>query len=347
MKISKLVIVLLLFASCNATTKKYEKIEFLNTVKLNGEQILENVIGARTLSIIGDTLLAVRTARDPFFSLFCFETHALVTTFGDRGMGPGDFLSPNIMRSLKDSTGQNHHLYIMDRGRRKIMEIDILKTILDNELVFKGMEDLPADQDFIHYFKLNNDERLCFNDLYELSIYNLTTEKYSSLNEKRIYRNYSVISEEAKRNFFFRTVTLNPEYPLLAVISDNIPQIDIYKIESRNNLSEIDFVNSVITDNMPKKISEKDILSGGIRVFNYSNCSNSNYIFLLNINQMDEYIQVKSKPISIQVIDWNGKAICNYLINEYINYITVDNANKYIYGIDYLQDKIFRYELTL
>jgi hypothetical protein len=336
-------IIIFFLSACNTNITKNNKITFTKVIELKGEQILTDAIGIRALSVVDDTFIVVKRMRPPYFSIYGQKSHALLSTFGNRGNGPKDFLAPSIQKSndLLSNT-----IWVLDRAKKKNILVNLGQIISSNQLAFYDEEKLPDSLDLINCFYLNKTERLCYDAFYELSIFNIVTKKFSNKHSPIFCHSFNIKSEEQKRAFNFRYPVLSPSNSHVAIVSDNMPQIDLYEIKSNKKQTQIGFIKTILTDDLPQqKISDQDVYEDNYTAFNYGACCNNNFVFILNIDQKNSEIQEVSKSISIQVINWTGESVALFNINEYLNYIAVDRNNKYIYGVDYMTDKIFRYQI--
>jgi hypothetical protein len=337
--LSTLFLVILILCSCRNKPPTEKKIvDFQVPVELKGERILQDYFELATIQNFDDVII-LTAAMDNFFHVFN-KRGKHITSFGQKGRGPGEFVKAPF---LTDIYKQNSTTYgvVYDEVLQKAVTIDLTASISEEELIVQNRLDLPSK-------------------LHKSSIFNvfyIKEKQYAGMLEDRFYHQIN-----RKRNGFYydaqkdkltilplqnlkikpnkkfpevnlnnREARLSPDRSKLAFAMMYYPMVEIFEVGSDKPVQ-------YLLDNPPE---------GPFKLSAYKENKLTKYFLGLYVS--NKYLYVlgsKKNDQEIFVMDWNGNPVNKYLIpDQYdLNWITVDEKNKLIYGISYDQGGVFKFD---
>lgn len=343
LKVSLLSIAVSIIFSCNQNQTNH--IQFVNKVKVEGESILQNDFSLIAVRLIGDSLVLTERLTTPFYNVYNSKTLDKVTSFGERGAAPNEFFMPLLLNSPKSESNNEKLLWIVDPVKKKagFIELDI---ILSNSIIkYVRQEDIPNNYIPVIWISLNKDIHIGFDQFNHIVIYNNATSTGTTKEGFILLDGVTIIDNAYRNSFYYLNTTFNFEKRIIACVSENIPQINFFNFNHEKGSESIVFNKTIFTGKPPQNIVDIDIENGAFERINTSVTSTKEYIYILNVNQISKEYQKVPKGVDVLIIDWEGNPVLRLEIDEYLHFITVDEQNEFLYGIDYTEDKAYRYRI--
>ncbi|WP_172917016.1 BF3164 family lipoprotein [Capnocytophaga canis] len=254
----------------------------------------------------------------------------LEATVLNRGGGPNDVTGFLII----NQKNEKNSLWLNDINARTLKSLNISESISDQSAKIDNV--IRLNEASVHAFPLKDtlivSETMKKNN-YWLTFFNPITQ--TTVFDKPIYPNPS--------NHFS-----NLYQSVWAAKSDKT-----WIVGAMEALNQINFVSLVDAE---KSFSvslgsatdvEKAIDNEGVVKHAYycDVATTSEYVFALKLDQVEEESYEIAKPVTVEVLDWNGKPQYVLEIDEYLLDISVDEELKKIYGLS-SDDTIYEYELN-
>jgi hypothetical protein len=268
------------------------------------------------------------------FQIYNTNTKKLIKECGTFGRGPNEFISPSMTGQFikrKDKV----LFYVNCFKRKKLFTIDLYNLLNGKDYVFKKRS-LPTElivmtnmvvidsiiigntlQGKITFTCNLNNNQFSFWDYYpKISFINSCNEhkRYTLYCKRFVYNDKRKLLAGSFYKYFNQLSFYTTEGKRIKTIK--LPTIDF-------NLRTCDFINEA-----PGYCTS---------IVNYSNNIYLSY---------NEYPTNEEHKGLMNVFDWNGKALKQYLIiNSFIPIFTVDEINKKIYGFDVGNGSIVEFDL--
>ena len=326
-------IVIFLFASCNQVNDKRIEVKYFpESIDLTGKLIGKiQPQHVKMLRIIDSVLIIVNRQGNYFFEYYNCSNLDLIGKYGNKGRGPGEFISPIPSGEFFKRTKSGPVIHVYDWIRRRINYINLRESI-HNKLYTCKSEKLPNDLKNIYKIIFDNDSIvILIPDNEEKSRFVIYDKESNSINyipfipkltKEGIHKNnqYYVYAPygncvSVKRQYFIAFPACNG-------------QMDFFDF-SGNYLKTVHLV-----DNKYLKAAEygRDVqLVEGFNVF-YSDLQiiNDEIYVLFTIYQLPDLSVIgKSK---IYVFDLEGHPKKEYILDKEIRYFAVDTINRRFIG---------------
>ncbi|WP_392420721.1 hypothetical protein ACF3OE_05175 [Capnocytophaga canis] len=311
---------------------KVENIEKVQRIKPKSKVLIDSVLGA--FSIANDSkyiFLRVPESSESKGLLQIFNKKGVLeASVLNRGGGPNDVINARIIKQRNEKNS----LWINDVTSRKLKLLNVSESISNQSAKIDEVVRFNEASAYAFFIK---DSLFVLetmkNSNYWLTFFNPITE--TTVFDKPIYPNSS-------KHF---TVLYQS---IWAAKNDKT-----WIVGAMEALNQINFVSLVDTE---KSFSvslgsatdvEKAIDNEGVVKHAYycDVATTSEYVFALKLDQVEEESYEIAKPVTVEVLDWNGKLKYVLEIDEYLLDISVDEELKKIYGLS-SDDTIYEYELN-
>ncbi len=338
-------IVIFLFISCNQVNHKRIEIKhFPETIHLAGKVIDEiQPQHVRRLRIVDSVLIVVNIEGRHFFEYYNCNSFELMGEYGNKGRGPGEFISPNLTGEFFKRTKDGPVIHVYDWKRRSINYINLRESIHNKQYTCKS-EKLPNTLRNISDIIFDNDSIvILIPDLDVKSRFVIYNRKLNSI--KYIPFIPELIRggiHENNQYFMYATdgncVSVKEQYFIAAPGGNG--QMDFFEF-SGNYLKTI-----LLKDNEYLKAAKygKDVeLISGFNIF-YSDIQivNNKIYSLFTIIQIPD-LSVIDKT-KIYVFDLEGHPEKEYVLNKKIHYFTVDPTNNRFIGYSESENQLFMFK---
>jgi len=357
----KLLSLLLFFAACssqpeekqteNSQEKKLIEIEdFPQEKTLTGELILEDELKGFAFSML-DTLLLLQLLDDErIWSVYNANNLEHLGYLGRTGDSPHAFISPKYSGQFIYEEN-DYKVWLFDSRRYQLKKVSLLKSLKEDMLVVDEEINCSPNSGLDQQIFRLNDNLLVGNQGYMAT-------------EKSRLKGYNPISDSIEYDSGLQPKLLNGEKmigpQLYFIYMDHLaitPSGEFISAMSR--FDRIDLFTKDLqlyrTITNGKYVDEFDAAAELVKT--EEERENESYYYYTGIfagvdkfyalyrNQKESESNKISKETEIQVFDYKGNPLQKLIIPDYLISFTVDEVNGYIYGVDYLNEKILRYNL--
>jgi len=327
------ILFVLIFISCNIVNNSSLISDFPVKEKLQAEYVIPSTIIAPMFFVLQSNYLCTYSLqKDSMIDMFSLPDLIHVKSFGVRGKGPGEFQSfPWPCKSTND--------YFYVRGYTPLLikqfAVDTcVNPVLINEFVLKDYESFGP-------MHIVQDSLLIYLSMgYQNENKEQISIKKYNLNQKQ-ETGKILIPTKSKRNSSLDPnraggFDVNDSYIVYAYLFKK--QIDIYNVNSMKLVCRLESKKNQ-NPSINKKFTENISHYQGV-------IAGEKKIFAL-YNKMGQKIS-ESEPSSqtIEVFDYEGNELVEYLLDDYINVFVIDEMNQFLYAYDVNQeDFILKYNL--
>lgn len=341
---NKLTWLFIFLAFACSENKSIKQISFPSIITLQGKQCFTEEIGLRELNIV-DTFLIIKIKDDSIFHIYNKKSHKYLSSIGNKGRGPKEFLSPRIMGSyFQEDTLSG--VWVFDRQKSEYSLVDIVSS-LKNKMLVKSIElNIPRTLILpINIFCVNGS-----------NLVGGTEDNYIvnfDLNADSVINKISLIEQpgtknlpfERKMDLYFNYCELKPDESKMVCLMSHYPQLHSYKINKNNGSITISYDKGIVLGENPGKYNESQIADQKITVYYEDLYVTNKYLYLLCLNQLNSDVGVVEKAVSIQVLNWDYKPVCLFNIPEYLRNFVVDEESGKLYGINFEADAMYQYDI--
>lgn len=295
--------------------------------------------------LVIDSFLIVQKTREKYIQIYSTNTYKLLTEIGLFGRGPGEFSRPELTGQIAyDAFTKNPLVYVYDTQRRRITCLDIIKCI-KNPTHINSEKTIPNVHSYLSRFFYTNDSIFFAipEDGGRFLFYNYKTSKIEM-------KPFLPDVDFSMKNYLLHSVyrsscCVNKEKRLIAAAPLLLGEVDFFDLngnyikstifESRENLKKS---LAKGTKSLDPKIQIAQLVSQG------------DLIYGLNYNNVayDIYETKKYTNFKIEVFNWTGQPVKEYILDRSVLSFAVDLTNKRIYGYcpDEQEHTIVVYNLT-
>ncbi|MDR3246576.1 MAG: TolB-like 6-bladed beta-propeller domain-containing protein, partial [Prevotellaceae bacterium] len=295
------------------------KIEFAETVNLNGELILVNEVlhpVFLTFNKSGFLIVSSYKSDDQVF-VYTLPDLKYHTSFGKHGQGPGDMQAfAMFCNSLSES------LYIWG-----YTDVSIKRFLCDS--VIRPVEKFRlAGYESVNNMHIANDSILIYNLMDQLEI------KKTGLKSGKEIDKIQLEKDNHRESYYFSNrgiLAANDRFIVYTYLYKK--EIDIYDIETMKLKTKLKGDYNFEMPQIGNFNSKKyyiNVLAG------------KNYFYALTTNEDN------SKMIDMEVYDYEGNSVVKYSFDINPQLFTIDEENNYMYGYSEAHEDYFlRYKLPL
>jgi len=291
------------------------------------------VLNCVAIQIVNDTILVIQGGgEEEMFKAYSTKSFSCLGTFMSRGRGPGEMLSPHIVKSL----GENKSLCINDNSLRQAVFADVLGSISEKKLVPFHMFELPhTSLDWIPIGS-SGQFNMCIED--NEIIEHVCDNKGEVQKKLQIFHDYPADKYATKLSSI---LTSNGENGMIAEFMICLPQINLINAVSGE-------IKVVVVDKCHKnwkQILDEPFSLNSLQFYAGATCS-QDYLFASYWNEPLGETMNGEHGASIHIFDWEGKFLYDLKVREDISDMAFDDNTKYLYCIERTKDRIVRYDLS-
>lgn len=291
------------------------------------------------LQVVSDTILVVQMQSwdDEYGMLRAYSTRSgdYLGPFLREGRGPGEMLRPHIakMRSGYDC------LCVNENATGQAFLIDVLGSISNRQASYAGRFRLP-DQT-LDWLPLSEKEQFC------LSIRSGVVCYLTANSEGAVRREIKPFKKGGEQYItqLSGLFTCNESTGETIECLQFLPQIIFFDTRTGK-------LRSIAVSKDYQKW--ESILDGWTNVEAIMNsiqyyagiCSSSEYIFATYTGISLKEMQQPGHGVRIHVFDWSGEFVCSLRVGEDLGMLTYDERDRRLYGLDRIQGRIYRYDLS-
>lgn len=332
---------LIIFISCKQKGNSDIIIDkFPKIITLSGELVKGIELFKPHRLIIVDSLLLINNYKEKFFRVYSTNTHKLLSEFGLRGRGPGEFISPELTGQVSfDKQTKIPFIYVYDMERHILSYIDVYEYIAPQGHSYKE-ERIPNVNSYLTRFFFKNNS--FFFGIPESGgrflFYNYKTSKVNII---PFIPNLGFnIKPSYLPNIYRSSCIINEESNILVSAAILLGEIDFFDLNGN-------FIKSTVFESDAKKNLKKDF-SNKIEPKTYilQLLSQGNLIYGLNYNSNNWGVDDEKCYSKIEVFDWTGQPVKEYILDRKVFSFALDTMHKRIYGLSHEEEyPIVIYEL--
>lgn len=324
-----LFIVLMSLSGCyneteNSFNGEVRYISSFDTVQtLSGEKLpYINSIGCYGCDVSYPYLMLSLAKQDSLLAIYDIEKELFLGNFFSIGSGPDDFRSFIITSQCVDSVIIVNDIYDKKLKMIRLPEtISKKRAVYDNILEYEGMHEMIFYIDSLLWMKNLIDDKITY------------TSSKVGYPIKTLYK--ESIGRHDLDNMLLLSDAIKPDGHKIVSLSGVLNQIDILSLDSDKDDISVTASNELVTFKQLQKNKYKHVKDHFLSI---PRC-NDKYIFALHISH-------DTNKKSLYVIDWDGKGIANYLLDEDVIDFCVDWNRNVIYGIT-SSEEIYKYTFDL
>ncbi len=349
MKMKSILLMGLIIISLSCQRKNDHQLLVINsfpeTFSLQGEHVFEDRFGIMSIHAV-EGFLFLRTRGDMLFQVYDSRTMDYLGSFARQGRGPDEFISPRFL-GQSEVMGNDLAVWVFDPARdHKLSLINISRSLAENTTIVE--KTLAFPRDLSPFYMFHADDQLitgstsAYSELFSLNPIDGTFDikPVAAMDESLL------IPDDLQRLLHFHRMAIKPDKSKLLKVMQYYPRADIYTIPYQSADSRLPVhLLGFRTGRMPQNITVQNIQNEEIMLFYENVFADNDMIFLLLKEQLEYDIHRVPKEVYIQVFDWDANPLVSFAIEDYISWFTVDIPNKAIYGINYLEDMILRFDI--
>ena len=310
-----------------------------NVVSIEADTTLfsfTEVLNCLDIKIVNDTVLVLMDqANDinPYhFKAYSTDTFEYLGSFIRKGRGPGEMLSPYVMRTNPDEK----YLTLRDNSVSQVFVVDVEKSVKSQETSVLFNSDLPSGTfdcfilpDSMQFRSQIENKEIIFRII----------DKDG--NEAETFSPYKGIDGERYMTYFSDILVSNWKNGKVAEAMIFFPQINIFDTENGT-------LKSVAVDKYYRKwkLVMSKMIGPDSRQYYVGASSSQDYIFAAYKNVTLAELMKGGQGTSIHVFDWEGTFLYDIRVKEDIECMAFDSRTEYLYCIERSERNIVRYDLS-
>lgn len=329
-----------LIPGCHTVNPKLKEIQidrFTKERTLEGEPMLSDI--GNVILDIADSLLIIKTLdREEIFRIYETNTFQKIGAFGRKGKGPGEFNIAWYLDQYEEVDG-DIKFWIMDRTSRSLQKYG-LKTILSGDDIYPEEKIIfPPEANDVEFAYILPGDSLATVSIYggiksRLNIVDLHSGEVS------FGPQFPQFADQADPQLNWHFCRYQPGKKYIISVMNYFKRIDVINFKG---YPEYTLLYKEYDEAKVKQAkSLKDI------PFYYFNAieTTDNYFFALCLNQPRKEFYKMSHPVEVHVFDWTFKPLYKLYFNEYLSQIAVDANKKVLYGLNPINETVYRYSLN-
>jgi len=342
-----IIIVVTFFFLSNCQTDQNNKSQQNNTriINIKGESILKKEYGAMSIAVVDTLILVYIKGSKDFYHIYNANTLNYIGRLGKRGNGPSEWSAPHYSGQYI-KTDSAILIWINDVFKYRFMLVNVTKSLKQNipvvEKEYRHSPNFYLTQDllYVNDFKLVGTLGMDAIEKGRLCLYN------PILNSVQITNLFPKISNQNNFNtydlyqIYFDDIRLKPDRSLLVSAMNTFDRIDIF--DTTGNVIKSIIGNEVKIDGIKNKKNSELV---GLTSYYEDIYLSDEYIYTLYYNQpVKDYGEIFI-PTEIRVFDYTGNQLFCLKTEDYLMTFSVDENNGWIYGVDYFNEKILKYNI--
>lgn len=355
MRLSKIFYIILIFilSSC-AYKRSSSDFIFENEYTVEGAQILSEEFSINQLFAINNYLFGYQKTGQYFFKIYNIETLSEIGEICKRGKGPNEFPSFLILNQY-ETCGIDLCIWVHDLNVGKLTKVNVKESLEKGETVVLNEIATKSQSSFFNAFVIDSSlvvgrSTNSIIDMNRLQLYNPIND--SIIRTIPLFPKIDVTRSNDDINFrmvkynplYVGSIGLKPDKTKIASAMTSFNRIDIFDVNG-------DLYKSIVEGpEIPEYLknylnSDEDNSESTLQYFYSSIFTSNNFIYALYIGQMLSEYGGKSIPTQLRIFDWEGNPLVRININDYLFSFTIDENRGLLFGVDYYNEKLLRYDI--
>ena len=334
-------LLLIISLSCSNLNNKNDNIKqiehFEEEKVLSGKTIgLNNYFkNPQSCDFLDSMLMIIDKGTENAINFVSLDNYSIIASYGNRGKGPAEFV--NAPSSFNQISLDKKHIFILEWDKARFSKYNI-DSMMNNKDYFPDRFFVaPPELGLVYGMLFVNDTLLIGTSqngkgrLFKWNIKNnqLNYFPWIPKPEKKVI-------PQALAQLYYERIAIKPDHRYIVSSMDYFNRIDIFT-------NELELFKTLLFSKQTNPLSEyKDNTIYWNNIVNYFGPDifvTNNYIYALYKGFTDKEFNEKPSTViksQIQIFDWNGNAKYRLKLDRFIYPFTVDEKNKIVYGIDYL-----------
>ena len=343
MKYINLFIIIILFFCISCKKDKTIKFPvFKKETSLKGEVLFEedtNFYDIGNILFSKGYMILERIRSSPKFLVYDKINNKFIKGYGAIGKGPNEFLSPE--QQVITSNG-NLLAWITDFYKNELVLLDINTdgASEENTQILKRVK-FPENISYLKQSFVTKDS-LLVGGLSDVSLYGRFVSYDLVSKEVRFFGELPDVrrNSQLKETLYGFVSAIRPDQSRYAVAMHYFNRIEIYDSQGK--------MLSTIGESLDRagKISNKDIEKQNLTDYYTDIIATNQYIFALKLGALEKSF-AEEKEVYVEVFDWEGNPVYQFILQEYAQGIAYDGDNKELYSINHwTHGKIYKYDIN-
>ncbi len=335
-------VVVLLFTSCKETPlyfsdslKEYKSSDVQHTDTLEGTTIIDEVMGAYSLSVVDSIICVANRQRDTMFSLFSLTGDSLATV-GVLGQGPADFTSNRLNGQTSFTNHEGASVWVNDVNASALKRLNLTQSIAIGKSQVDSI--IPIRPMVKNAYILGDTliQEVIGDGNYNISLSSLG-DKWTE--EEPLYRLPVDFSDLFM--FYNGTMAVSPDGKHLVIALSAINQINILELTGARKRLAIS-VGGVMP---PAEVLDPETQTPSHGYY-IDLALDDKYIYALYENLPYTASEDERQSTELHVMDYNGDLIAILPLDRFISAIAYSSADNSIYALADATEAIVRYDLS-
>ncbi|WP_452609095.1 BF3164 family lipoprotein [Roseivirga echinicomitans] len=327
---------------CQKTTSNNELSES-NTI--SGYNILENELGILAFNIVGPYLIGSLYDNDDVYVVYSLPDLDSLGRFGRIGNGPGEWKGPLFTgQFIQDENGTS--VWINDGISNQLLLVNVDKSLLQSRPYLLDSIKLHPKYNLNQYSYILDENTIIGNsghsspEAFRLQKVNFNSDKIEKSDLVPKIDGVQQASASHKYSTYFAYLKIKPDKSLLVSAMNSINRIDVFN-------TELELVSTFEEpSDYPRLTAEYINGPNTSRQFYASVQVTNNYIYALRTKGFFKDSFQKHHQSEILIFDWSLNLVMKIPVSDYLVSLALDEENGNLYGIDFFNEKYFRYDLS-
>lgn len=342
--------IILLSAFCTFCKKpEIRQLKFSKSFPIKGDTLemeADSIVG---LLVANNYLIASQFSGNHFLRVYDASNCKLLGQLARKGSGVNEFPT-SLMVDQYERCGDNDCLWVHDLNKGELIKINITKSLKEKITVVDQKIPTPAESRFHTAFFLDSQK-----------VIGRSTNSTPQMNRLQIYdplddeilKTISLFPEIKRSRtgldfvlnkynmLYVSHIGLKSDKTKIASAMASFDRIDIFN--SDGDLEKSVFNGKEIPDTNLEYLEETG--SKKLQIYYSGIFTSDNYIYALYYGQpFSEYINIPV-PTEVRIFDWSGNPLCKIELDDYLFNFTIDEKNSFMYGVDYVNKRILKYNI--
>ncbi len=363
------VIIAVIGVSCanNGNKEQHKTIagSFDSVYSVAGKEILKDQYNILTLNVADTFLLAtLRDTKDYYFTLYNAKTLTKVMDVAPHGKGPGEFSGGLSYQNYEMGNG-HLYLWVWAYNSQKLIRINLSESVSQHKTipvkVLKiGIKDgFISSEDFHSIYYIDSTKVVGRSTNLALHINRFLSYnpvKGRIINKVPPFPKVKYDSTKKDEGHGFLMYRYNPLYNAgfrmkpdktkFASAMGMFNRLDIFDADGNLINSYIDDDN--ITDKLIKEylsVNENNVKNVPVKNYYADSFVTDSFIYTLYHNKLASDWKT-SVPVQIRIFNWEAEPLCTIKIPDYLQHISIDEANGILYGNAINDEKVLKYDIS-
>ena len=314
-------------------------------IEIKGSRILENDLGALGIYLTDELLLTKQTDSDTIFKVYSLPNLDYMGFLGLKGNGPNEWTAPRYSDDYVVDDGETY-LWMHDARKLSFRKVDIIKSLNQPTAVVKEEIYIHPKHGLSQFLFHINDSIVIGNTGYE-SLEKARLKKLNLTRDIIVAENKTFPTMESGEKLrpssayalFFDRLKFSKERNIFVSAMQKFDRIDLFSVDL-THLKTIYFGEEAI------KFDIDEYQSKPVYQYYKDLALTSEYIYAL-FCKVELKENMESLPSQVRVFNWEGSLVRVIQLPDDLMSIAVDEKTQMMYGVDFNNEKILKYNIPV